>query len=254
MSTKEFARDLERLRTLRDRQAATFAAVNSAHAGVKRKSRASGDEVPELDEEAAEALRSGYKDAFTVGAEEFQVAGDALRRLLGFLRVKCQRDVKRREEAAAATREVKVDRGNIWAHNDVVLPIGQLVAANTDSQSEVKLWFLCTVAKYDPARERYRVVDADGSTGFKKAYNLDAIRIVPLYALEKYPLAERRTFGPGSRVMALFPDTTTFYPCDVIRAPRGAQDTYTLRFDDDDDLDREVNALYVFPFPPGYKE
>eukprot|EP00045_Choanoeca_perplexa_P002595 m.25444 g.25444 ORF g.25444 m.25444 type:complete len:89 (+) comp11600_c0_seq1:637-903(+) len=56
----------------------------------------------------------------------------------------------------------------------------------------------------------------------------------------------------GSAVLALYPQTTCFYPAEVSQLPTEAKPTYTLHFDDDDYEDgrvrfQEVAVKYVIP-------
>lgn len=253
MSASEVSAEVAKVKAQRDKQEAVFREVNETHAGIKRKSSGRGEDKPVVDEEAFELLRGGYRDALVAGAEEFKAASGALEKLLRYMAARGE--AKRRKDAAAASSSSRgaagpPRKGDIWAHDSYVLPIGQLVAANTDSTSEIKTWILSSVQKYMPTRERYSIVDADpqASSVYKKVYTLDAARVVPLYSLEKYPLAARRILR--GRVLALYPDTSTFYECRVVSLlKKGA---YRVVFDDDDEKVREVPAQYVFPFPKGY--
>ncbi|KAH9922780.1 SGF29 tudor-like domain-containing protein [Epithele typhae] len=128
-------------------------------------------------------------------------------------------------------------------------------------------WILAVVTKcINQDKNRYEVQDPepqeDGAPG--QRYNTTLRAIIPLpdpnappesaAHLNSYP-----EFLVGSTVMALYPDTSCFYRAEVIANPRdlntgrgaaGKQPPmYKLKFEDDDDQEHMVQALWVVEWP-----
>lgn len=93
---------------------------------------------------------------------------------------------------------------------------------------------------YDAASEKYEVQDED-----------DASRVMRLDAADVRKLGEAVSLlHRGDRVLAVFPETTSFYRGAVAKNPKGANSDVLLRFDDDEDeagrpLIRRVPARFV---------
>ncbi|KAI0720477.1 SGF29 tudor-like domain-containing protein [Cerioporus squamosus] len=130
-------------------------------------------------------------------------------------------------------------------------------------------WILAVVTKcINQDKNRYEVQDPepqeDGAPG--QRYNTTLRAIIPLpdpnappdsaTHLNAYP-----EFAAGSTVMALYPDTSCFYRAEVIANPRDLNATsrggqngkqipmYKLKFEDDDDQEHMVQALWVVEWP-----
>mmetsp|Transcript_7222 Transcript_7222/g.14848 ORF Transcript_7222/g.14848 Transcript_7222/m.14848 type:complete len:208 (+) Transcript_7222:1094-1717(+) len=82
-----------------------------------------------------------------------------------------------------------------------------------------------------------------GSTAQQRYFKLpkNRIRLVPTKE------NTHRALASGTRVMALYPDTTVFYPA-TVRGRAGGDHQYMLEFDDEDSdgEELEVDAKYVF--------
>ncbi|RPD62404.1 hypothetical protein L226DRAFT_544265 [Lentinus tigrinus ALCF2SS1-7] len=130
-------------------------------------------------------------------------------------------------------------------------------------------WILAVVTKcINQDKNRYEVQDPepqeDGAPG--QRYNTTLRAIIPLpdpnappdsaTHLNAYP-----EFAAGSTVMALYPDTSCFYRAEVIANPRDLNAAgrsgqaakqipmYKLKFEDDDDQEHMVQALWVVEWP-----
>jgi len=160
-------------------------------------------------------------------------------------------DNGKREKSTSKRSKKGVD---IWTHDGVsILNPHQPVAALVDAISNPRLWIQASVIKYMADRNRYQVVDEDpgdesNPNPVRKKYVLDAKKLIPLYSLDEFPCSTRREFPKGERVLAIFPNTTVFYPAYVVAGPKKRKDpSYALAFDDDDDRHTIVSAQYVIP-------
>lgn len=69
------------------------------------------------------------------------------------------------------------------------------------------------------------------------------------------PISQRPEFKQGSRVLAIYPNTTVFYTAKVHAGPRrNKNNKYTLEFRDDNDELREIDAYQVVPLPAQFYE
>ncbi len=129
-----------------------------------------------------------------------------------------------------------------------------------DEHSQPRLWILSLTLSFQSSRERYFVVDDEPAdeanpNAKRKNYNLAPDRVMPLYSLDTFPLSKRRRFMPGERVLALYPGTTTFYPCEVFQTAKLTKPPYeyVLVFDDDDGQRVNVSAEFVAPIPEKWR-
>jgi hypothetical protein len=119
---------------------------------------------------------------------------------------------------------------------------GRKVAAKVDDE-----WMMMTVIKYSKRNKVYTVEDADDQADKKEAHEVARDLVIPLASPEYSP----PVFTVGSRVLAVFPGTTSFYPAVVAKASKRATSSsnkqqqqqqngakplydYSLQFDDDD--------------------
>ena len=114
---------------------------------------------------------------------------------------------------------------------DGVAKVHEQVAAKVSMTEENGAWILASVVKYDHTSDAYAVQDEDDS----KIIELPASRIRRLGMAED-ALDELQK---GERVMAIFPETTSFYRAVVSKAPKraagGAPAEIVLKFEDDED-------------------
>lgn len=162
---------------------------------------------------------------------------------------------------AGSLNSTAVKRGDVWNHEGGMLPIGTEVVALTDAESN--MWILAEVIGHRRSAGRpliYEVADNDagddaGGPPRRKRYALSADRIIPLPTLVEFPLSRRAEFSAGQEVLALYPadGVTTFYKATVVKsAKKRRMNAYLLRFDDDNDEERDVDARFVVPLPPSF--
>lgn len=146
-------------------------------------------------------------------------------------------------------------------------PAGKPADGSTPDGDE-NTWILAVVTKcINQDRNRYEVQDAEpheaGQPGL--FYNTTLRAIIPLPDPDAHPsspshLNAYQEFPVGSVVMALYPDTSCFYRAEVLASPRDMQvasrgqsskhvPTYKLKFEDDDDQEHAVSALWVVEWP-----
>lgn len=124
--------------------------------------------------------------------------------------------------------------------------VGEQVAAKVSSDGEGDSWILVNVLAYDAVRNSYIVQDEDDSSNSSSQMTLSAATHVK----RLYDSAAH--LHKGDSVLAVFPDTTSFYGATVVRNPRGPGQSGTegresrsgrdksswevvVKFDDDED-------------------
>ncbi len=127
------------------------------------------------------------------------------------------------------------------------------VSLENDNEDE-DFWILASVVKY-LGKDRIEVEDEDASDddpSRRKHYRLNKKHIIPL----SKDYNAHKPFKKGQEVLAMFPDTTTFYKAIVDTPPnmKAGGKEYTLRFDDDRDergklTTRKVNFAFVIRYP-----
>ena len=157
------------------------------------------------------------------------------------------------------------------------LQIGDLVAANIGELNigpGAHEWIVGTVFRYIPATDEYDIVDADDDTnknnpnnkniarGNKKGgtknmkktggkeskettYRLSAKACVIALPKTANPSHGATNFDDGAYVLAVYPQTTTFYKAKVVRSasripPSGDYGEFLLEFEDDGDVPRRA--------------
>ena len=103
-------------------------------------------------------------------------------------------------------------------------------------------WIMMTVLKYNKRSKVYILEDADDQAERKEEHEVPKDMVIPLASPEYSP----PLFPAGSRVLAVFPGTTSFYPAVVIKSIKRAPSStsklngkalydYSLQFDDDEE-------------------
>eukprot|EP01132_Coremiostelium_polycephalum_P008039 gene8039-9887_t len=123
---------------------------------------------------------------------------------------------------------------------------GQLVAAR-DSKSNQ--WILAKVNSFSAKTQKYEVIDEDEDE--PKRFSVGNKDIIQLPTASTLP---SNTFPINTKVLAMFPDTTAFYPALVVNVQKAKNKPpfYTLHFDDDQENgqtpNRRVSAQYVISY------
>ncbi|KAK5574828.1 hypothetical protein RB653_010082 [Dictyostelium firmibasis] len=119
---------------------------------------------------------------------------------------------------------------------------GQLVAARDTKSSQ---WILAKVGSFSQKTQKYEVIDEDEEES--KRFSVGQKDIIQLPSLTNLP----PTFPNNTKVLAMFPDTTAFYPAVVVNVQKvkGKPTFYHLHFEDDQENgetpNRRVNAQHV---------
>lgn len=113
-------------------------------------------------------------------------------------------------------------------------------------------WFQCEVIKVFPDRIRYEVRDPEpdelGNTG--KVFKCSWKELILIPTLKSASIRSKTlNYLAGTKVLARYPETTTFYPAEVIGNKRDG--TCRLRFEGEEEVNKEteVPRRLVLPFP-----
>lgn len=125
-----------------------------------------------------------------------------------------------------------------------LMPLYQQAAAKV-SKSDNGSWILVNILYFDATTERYDVQDEDDAS---RTLKLDAADV---RKLEDVSARLRR----GDHVLAVFPETTSFYPGTVAKNLKSTGNVGTdviIKFDDDEDeqgkpVARKVPTRFILP-------
>ncbi|QLQ82512.1 hypothetical protein HG537_0H02740 [Torulaspora globosa] len=132
---------------------------------------------------------------------------------------------------------------------DGPLHIGSEVAYKPRKSGEGE-WFQCEVVKISPDGLRFEVRDPEpdemGNTGKLFKCNWKEIIYIPP---EDSTRSQIPNYPPGTKVLARYPETTTFYPAIVTGTKRDG--VCRLKFDGEEEVDKEMEVArrLVLPFP-----
>lgn len=118
---------------------------------------------------------------------------------------------------------------------------GEQVAAKVSKSNENGSWILGNVLEYDVLNSVYIVQDEDDTSRSMRLRDTDVKR------LDESAVHLKK----GDKVLAVFPDTTSFYRCVVAKTPKAtaAASNFTfevaVRFEDDEDESGKVPARRV---------
>mmetsp|Transcript_16393 Transcript_16393/g.66254 ORF Transcript_16393/g.66254 Transcript_16393/m.66254 type:complete len:266 (-) Transcript_16393:523-1320(-) len=146
----------------------------------------------------------------------------------------------------------EVDRGDESYDNceddGAVAKPGEQVAAKVTLIDENGSWILASIVSYNRRTTSYQVQDEDDAT---KIVELPASRIRRLHNESD---DATRDLQKGDRVLAIFPETTSFYRAVISKSPKHNANGHiyevVLKFEDDEDdagrtPHRRVNIRYV---------
>mmetsp|Transcript_12308 Transcript_12308/g.14135 ORF Transcript_12308/g.14135 Transcript_12308/m.14135 type:complete len:293 (+) Transcript_12308:226-1104(+) len=131
---------------------------------------------------------------------------------------------------------------------------GSLVAASVPQQDGGSMWILCKVVEYSNSgtqtNQKIIVADAEDAS---QTHTLRITQIVPLSEHEDVAAAKNRLPSRGRMVMAMYPDTTSFYKSTLVTLPYKASSgvVCAIQFYDDEDSSgiiprRIIPTKYVF--------
>lgn len=126
------------------------------------------------------------------------------------------------------------------------------------SDGQADTWIMARIVRcIGQDRTRYEVQDTEDDGRPGPTYNTTLRSIIPMPWPQAPTVSQQgwpaREIPLHSSVLAVFPDTSCFYPAIVAQTPsqngsgkRGpAAKFYRLRFDDDDELERTIGAQFI---------
>lgn len=130
------------------------------------------------------------------------------------------------------------------------MEVGDLVAANVGVLSHgagAQEWIVATVTRYSPTEGVFEIVDADEEAE-KHVYRLPQKYVIPLPKTAS--VRQSQNFPVGTSVLAVYPNTTTFYKAKVVqparRLPNAEYGEFVLEFEDDGDADGQAHRAVLF--------
>ncbi|CBN75642.1 conserved unknown protein [Ectocarpus siliculosus] len=150
---------------------------------------------------------------------------------------------KKRKGNSGKDSKRSVPQGPAWATRTP--KAGDQVAAKVEDEA---LWILATVEKHNEKKGFFVVVDDDAGDGKRRQFKLRRSNILTLPRPEE---ASGAIFPVGSRVMTLYPQTTTFYPATIsgpfVEGRDGRIDYCVMQFQDDDPTPEGVLPHWRLP-------
>ncbi|AET37541.1 Sgf29p Ecym_1303 [Eremothecium cymbalariae DBVPG len=147
---------------------------------------------------------------------------------------------------------VRVGR-SYWTSNlnpNEPIYVGSEVAYKPKRTGAEAEWFQCEVTKISADGTKFEVRDPEpdefGQPGGVFKCNWKEILLIPPSNSTRQQIPN---YPSSTKVLARYPETTTFYPAMVIGNKRDG--TCRLRFDGEEEVDKEteVDRRYVLPFP-----
>jgi len=126
--------------------------------------------------------------------------------------------------------------GAIVAGEDYIVPAGSAVAAKR--RDDPPEWILAIVLRHIPRLNKYKVVDADPDEGpeSRTYYIMPRKNLIPLPKWVPEQWNKSTQFSKNIPVLAMFPNTTSFYPATVQVGPKRRKNkNYVLVFEDDEE-------------------
>ncbi|SCU78756.1 LAMI_0A05798g1_1 [Lachancea mirantina] len=185
---------------------------------------------------------------------------DTARKLIESIKVNLEvviEHVKRQEDEVAAELAKTNPTGDsigrcFWSSpfnpSEPVL-VGSEVAFKPKRGGEGE-WFECQVTKISDDGTRYEIRDPEpdeyGNPGQIYKCSWKDIILIPPASLSKSQLPN---YPPGTKALARYPETTTFYPAVVTSTKRDG--TCRLRFEGEEEVDKETEVIrrFVLPYP-----
>ncbi|KYQ94252.1 DUF1325 family protein [Tieghemostelium lacteum] len=139
-------------------------------------------------------------------------------------------------------KETTTAKKEINGNGKETISNGTLVAAREKNQ-----WILAKVNGFNNKTQKYEVIDEDEEE--QKRFSVSMKDIIQLPTLSNLP-----TFSVGTKVLAMFPDTTTFYTAQVYQITKNKNKIthYVLHFDDDQENgqtpNRRVSPQHVIQY------
>ncbi|KAJ3425414.1 saga-associated factor 29 [Anaeramoeba flamelloides] len=147
--------------------------------------------------------------------------------------------------------------GKVKSKKNYIVPSGVLVAAYTQTEISTNNWILCHVKLYSQEKQEYTLVDffVENNRG-PTYYKVPKRDVVPLPNTLSANHIKSTEFSSGSKVLAIYPETTTFYPAKVLKSPKDRSTStyqthyYLLKFDGDTIPKHDIYARWIIPSNP----
>ncbi|KAJ3443931.1 saga-associated factor 29 [Anaeramoeba flamelloides] len=146
--------------------------------------------------------------------------------------------------------------GKISPKENYITQPGDLVCAAISNNLGNVDWILCHVKSFAAEKQEYCLVDFFDENNLGPIYHtIKRNRVIPLptsLSLHHLPSTE---FEINSKVYAMYPDTTTFYPAKVLSTPGNRRTStfqtyyYILEFEGDTVPNHDIYSRWVIPTP-----
>ncbi len=152
-------------------------------------------------------------------------------------------------------RRIPTMAKDIWCHNERInyFREGSKAAIktqvfNTKLQCLENKFIVTKIIAIDHRQQECLLIDDEDNE--KKEYTQSFKNIMCLPSLSVVSLTKRNIFKAGQRCLAVYPSTTCFYKAKIIKPPKllFKQTKYSLKFDDDGDKIKEIEAENVMPY------
>jgi len=242
---KELFTELKRL----EKQLQEIEPTGNTYANITNKvTRGKQSAEVEMEEKKWGKLVRTYRETKLVLTKADRACGVCVERLQ---RVKNEK--KRQREGLVPGGKTVGGKKYKGANSEVnanVIPVGRQVAARVSKDRDFpEEWILASIVCFYDSENKYEVEDEDPGDEsdpdpIRKHHKLAPQHIIPLPEHpEKAP-----EYTKGSEVLAMFPNTTSFYKATVVAPPKPRKHVdYILKFADDDDEKGETPARKVKP-------
>ncbi|KAJ3426651.1 hypothetical protein M0812_26218 [Anaeramoeba flamelloides] len=144
--------------------------------------------------------------------------------------------------------------GKIPCQKEYIGSVGDLVAASIVINGQKSI-ILCHVKSFNQQTETYQLADYFQDLNKPPTYYLKIVKqnVIPLPSSLSTLHHPQTEFEKGDHVLAVYPNTTTFYPAQVISSPgsrsNGGNPTfnYLLHFTNDTVEQQEIYSRFVLP-------
>eukprot|EP01084_Bolivina_argentea_P255966 430751_1 len=172
-----------------------------------------------------------------------------------------QRKYEKKEQVNIEKQErdqIRIPTKDIWSMNERInyfregtkAAIKTQIFNNKKRKMENK-YIVTKITKINNCNKECILIDNDcidtNTKNKKKHYTESFKNIIPLPTLSVVSLAKRIVFKSGQYVLAVYPSTTCFYKAKIIKTPKHTSTKYSLKFEDDGDKIKDIEAENVMP-------
>ncbi|XP_054711522.1 SAGA-associated factor 29-like isoform X4 [Uloborus diversus] len=120
--------------------------------------------------------------------------------------------------------------GAIHAPDDYIAEAGELIAASVKAE-EHRTWILMEVESYDKPFDSYALLHITEKVTKHIVCRSQTIPLPKYKANPQDSSSLNAIFTPGTMILCLFPQSTSFYPAVVKESPKTFKDSYLVHFD-----------------------